>query len=54
VIDRGKKLRSYRQERVGHRRLLDPRTKVLEVYALEVAQTAAGERPRYVLVDTFE
>lgn len=45
-IDRGKKLRIYRREGVRHCWLVDPRSRVLEVYRLG----AEG----YVLVDTWE
>jgi Uma2 family endonuclease len=33
-LDRGKKMRIYRRERVGHLWLLDPRAETLEVYRL--------------------
>jgi Uma2 family endonuclease len=45
-IDRGKKMRIYRREGVGHYWLVDPRSRVLEVYRLG----AEG----YLLVDTWE
>jgi Uma2 family endonuclease len=46
ATDRGKKMRIYRREAVGHVWLLNPITRTLEVYRLE-----AG---RWILVDTFE
>jgi Uma2 family endonuclease len=44
--DRGKKMRIYRRERVGHAWLVNPVTHTLEVYRLD------GER--WTLLDTFE
>jgi len=44
--DRGKKMRIYRREGVGHVWLLSPGAQTLEVYQLE--------RERWVLLDTFE
>jgi len=44
--DRGKKMRIYRREGIGHCWLVDPRSRVLEVYRL-------GSEG-YVLVDTWE
>lgn len=46
AADRGKKMRIYRREGVGHVWLLSPELKTLEVYRLE--------RARYSLLDTFE
>ena len=45
-LDRGRKMRIYRREGVGHVWLLDPRSKVLEIWRLE------GRRWREV--DTWE
>lgn len=53
-LDRGRKMRIYRREKVGHVWLLDPSARTLEVYALATVQTPAGERTRYTLVDTFD
>ena len=44
--DRGKKMRVYRREGVGHLWLLDPMLKTLEVYR--------RENGRYSLIDTYE
>ena len=44
--DRGRKMRTYRREGVGHYWLVDPRVHTLEVYRLEGG--------RYVLLDTWE
>jgi Uma2 family endonuclease len=46
ATDRGKKMRIYRREGVGHAWLINPVTQTLEVYRLE-----AG---RWMLLDTFE
>jgi Uma2 family endonuclease len=46
ATDRGKKMRIYRREGVGHAWLINPVTRTLEVYRLETA--------RWVLLDTFE
>jgi Uma2 family endonuclease len=46
AIDRGKKMRIYRREGVGHAWLIDPVEHTLEVYRLETG--------RWVLLDTFE
>jgi Uma2 family endonuclease len=46
ATDRGKKLRIYRRERVGHVWLVNPTLRTLEVYRLE------GDH--WVLLDTFE
>lgn len=45
-IDRGKKMRIYRREGVGHVWLLSPVLQTLEVYRLE--------RNQWILVETFE
>jgi Uma2 family endonuclease len=45
-VDRGKKMRIYRREGVGHVWLLSPVHQTLEVYRLE--------NGRWVLLDTFE
>ncbi|WP_394842606.1 Uma2 family endonuclease [Pendulispora brunnea] len=45
-IDRGKKMRIYRREGVGHLWLLSPTLQTLEVYRLE--------RERWVLIETYE
>jgi Uma2 family endonuclease len=47
AMDRGKKMRLWRREKVAHVWLLSPELRTLEVYAL-----AAQER--YSLVDTYE
>jgi Uma2 family endonuclease len=47
AMDRGKKMRLWRREKVAHVWLLSPELRTLEVYAL-----AAQER--YTLVDTYE
>ena len=44
--DRGRKMRTYRREGVGHYWLVDPRVHTLEVYRLESG--------RYALLDTWE
>lgn len=46
ATDRGKKMRIYRREGIGHAWLINPVTQTLEVYRLE-----AG---RWILLDTFE
>jgi Uma2 family endonuclease len=46
ATDRGKKMRIYRREGVGHAWLVNPVTHTLEVYRLEMG--------RWVLLDTFE
>ncbi len=46
AVDRGKKMRIYRREGVGHAWLINPITQTLEVYRLD-----AG---RWILVDTHE
>jgi Uma2 family endonuclease len=46
ATDRGKKMRIYRREGVGHAWLMNPITQTLEVYRLETG--------RWVLLDTFE
>jgi len=46
ATDRGKKMRIYRRESVGHAWLINPVTRTLEVYRLE--------RGQWILVDTFE
>jgi Uma2 family endonuclease len=46
ATDRGKKMRIYRREGVGHAWLINPITQTLEVYRLESG--------RWVLLDTFE
>ena len=46
AVDRGKKMRIYRREGVGHVWLIDPIEKTLEVYRLE--------EKRYSLLDTYE
>ncbi len=46
AIDRGKKMRIYRREGVGHAWLINPITQTLEVYRLETG--------RWMLLDTFE
>ena len=46
ATDRGKKMRIYRREGVGHAWLINPITQTLEVYRLETG--------RWVLLDTFE
>jgi Uma2 family endonuclease len=46
ALDRGKKMRIYRRESVGHVWLINPSLRTLEVYRLE-----AG---RWILLDTFE
>jgi Uma2 family endonuclease len=46
ALDRGKKMRIYRREGVGHAWLINPITRTLEVYRLEGG--------RWVLVETFE
>lgn len=46
ATDRGKKMRIYRREGVGHTWLINPVTRTLEVYRLETG--------RWILVDTFE
>jgi Uma2 family endonuclease len=46
ALDRGKKMRIYRREGVGHAWLVNPITRTLEVYRLETG--------RWVLLDTFE
>ena len=48
AIDRATKMRIYRREGVGHAWLINPVTRTLEVYRLEVG------RWRWVLLDTFE
>jgi Uma2 family endonuclease len=45
-VDRGKKMRIYRREGIGHVWLLSPSLQTLEVYRLE------GKR--WVLLETFE
>ncbi|WP_394820916.1 Uma2 family endonuclease [Pendulispora albinea] len=45
-LDRGKKMRIYRREGVGHLWLLSPKLELLEVYRLE--------RETWVLLDTYE
>lgn len=46
ALDRGKKMRIYRREGVGHAWLINPILQTLEVYRLETG--------RWVLLDTFE
>ena len=46
ALDRGKKMRIYRREGVGHAWLINPVTRTLEVYRLETG--------RWILLDTFE
>jgi Uma2 family endonuclease len=46
ALDRGKKMRIYRREGVGHAWLINPIAKTLEVYRLHARQ--------WILVDTFE
>ena len=46
AVDRGKKMRIYRRERVGHAWLINPITLTLEVYRLEGLH--------WILLDTFE
>lgn len=46
ATDRGKKLRIYRRESVGHAWLVNPIAQTLEVYRLETG--------RWVLLDTYE
>jgi len=46
AVDRGKKMRIYRREGVGHVWLINPLAKTLEVYRLETG--------RWILLDTFE
>ena len=46
ATDRGKKMRIYRREGVGHAWLINPITRTLEVYRLETG--------RWILLDTFE
>ncbi len=46
AVDRGKKMRIYRREGVGHVWLIDPIEKLLEVYRLE--------EDRYFLLNTYE
>ncbi len=46
AVDRGKKMRIYRRERVQHAWLINPLTRILEVYRLD------GQR--WTLLDTFE
>jgi Uma2 family endonuclease len=46
AVDRGKKMRIYRREGVGHLWVINPVLRTLEVYRLEAA--------RWVLLDTFE
>lgn len=46
AIDRGKKMRIYRREGVGHAWLVNPVTRTLEVYRWEGG--------RWVLLDTYE
>jgi Uma2 family endonuclease len=46
ALDRGKKMRLYRREGVGHSWLINPVNRTLEVYRLEEG--------RWVLLDTFE
>ena len=45
ATDRGKKMRIYRREGVGHAWLINPTTRTLEVYRLETG--------RWILLDTF-
>jgi Uma2 family endonuclease len=45
-VDRGKKMRIYRREGVGHMWLINPTSRTLEVYRLE-----AG---RWILLETYE
>jgi Uma2 family endonuclease len=47
ALDRGKKVRLWRRELVGHVWLLSPERRTLEVYAL-------GAQGLYTLVDTYE
>ncbi|MBI5515127.1 MAG: Uma2 family endonuclease [Deltaproteobacteria bacterium] len=54
AVDRGRKMRIWRREKVGHVWLLSPELKTLEVYALAAQETPAGVRDRYSLVDTYE
>jgi Uma2 family endonuclease len=46
ATDRGKKMRIYRREGVGHAWLIDPVTQTLEIYGLESG--------RWIFVDAFE
>src|SRR3569832_1096247 len=46
AMDRGTKMRIYRREGVGHAWLINPVTRTLEVYRLEMG--------RWMLLDTFE
>jgi Uma2 family endonuclease len=46
ATDRGKKMRIYRREGVGHAWLVNPLTRTLEIYRLETG--------RWFLLDTFE
>jgi Uma2 family endonuclease len=46
AVDRGKKMRIYRREGVGHAWLINPITRTLEVYRLESG--------RWVLLDTYD
>ncbi|MFT3773127.1 MAG: Uma2 family endonuclease [Minicystis sp.] len=46
ATDRGKKMRIYRREGVGHAWLINPVTRTLEVYRLETG--------RWMLLDTYE
>jgi Uma2 family endonuclease len=46
ATDRGKKMRIYRRESVGHAWLINPLTRTLEIYRLETG--------RWILLDTFE
>jgi Uma2 family endonuclease len=46
ALDRGKKMRIYRRERVAHAWLMNPVTRTLEIYRLE--------NSRWMLLDTFE
>ncbi len=60
AIDRGRKMRIYARERVGHLWMVDPLARTLEIYRLEadrwiVAIThAAGERVRPEPFDAIE
>ncbi|MBI5514605.1 MAG: Uma2 family endonuclease [Deltaproteobacteria bacterium] len=54
ALDRGRKMRVWRRERIGHVWLLSPELRTLEVYALTTQETPAGVRDRYTLVDTYE
>ena len=50
AIDRGKKMRIYRRECIGHAWLINPITRTLEVYRLDPGHEPA----RWLLLDTFE